>query len=222
MSWTIEFPPDFNPQYASARGDSDETYQLYSKLRKTMNALITKGIILLCATSDKGCNETSRDIPEYPGAFGFHNPDILTIGSASSNGHRLGPAYTPVHFIFPGENVPLGPDLGEASGSSVATAIASGMVANIIFLVDLVNQDRDRLGGQVVPRDKITTSTIAGAFKSLYGSPTHALEVSCFKQNGTQRETCEIDDFETKEGRLSCGGLAIAKRLLRRLKLVTD
>ncbi|KAF8417286.1 hypothetical protein EV426DRAFT_711737 [Tirmania nivea] len=226
MSWTIEFPPNFNPEYASAYGGNDETYNLYFRFQKAMVALFMRGIILLCATSDKGRNATSRNIPVYPGAFGFRNPDILTIGSASSDSNRSKPAYTPVHFIFPGENVPLEPDLGgEASGSSVATAVASGMVANILFLVDLVNREdekheRSRSDEQFALRDKITTRMIADAFMGIQGSPTQTLDVYDFKQSETFGETCEISDFEAEDGRLSRGGLAISKRLLRKLKLV--
>ncbi|RPB29701.1 subtilisin-like protein [Terfezia boudieri ATCC MYA-4762] len=219
MSWTIEFPPSFNPQYSSARGDNDETYKLYSKLQNAMNALIMKKIILLCATSDKGRNAASRNVPVYPGAFGFHNPDILTIGSASSDGDRSKPAYTPVHFIFPGERVTLEPDLGEASGSSVATAIASGMAASILFLVDLVERERDRFDGEVVQRDKVTTSMIRDAFTALDGSPTQTLEVLQFRRE--LGEMCKINGFEADGDRLSRRWLAMSKRLLRILGLAT-
>ncbi|KAF8454391.1 peptidase S8/S53 domain-containing protein [Terfezia claveryi] len=219
MSWTIEFPPNFNPQYASARGDNDEMYKLYSRLQKAMYALIMKNTILLCATSDKGRNAASGNVPMYPGAFGFHNPDILTIGSANSDGNRSEPAYTPVHFIFPGERVTLEPDLGEASGSSVATAIASGMVASILFLVDLVEQERDKFDGQVVQRDTVTTSMIADAFRALSGSPSQTLEVLRFSEG--LGEMCGINDSKVEGGRLSRNGLSIAKRLLRILNLAT-
>lgn len=219
MSWTIEFPPGFNPVYASTLGDDDETwYKLYSRLRNAVIALSTKGIILLCATSDKGRNETSRNAPVYPGAFGFRNQDILTIGAASST---FGPPYTPVHFIFPGENVPLERDLGgETSGSSVATATASGMAASILALVDMVCREdekceQNKWDERVVPRDKITTAMIAKAFESLGGSPTVVLDVIRLKEIYKM-----LYNSETEEGKLPCGGLAIIKTLLRDLHLV--
>ena len=220
MSWTFEFPSSFNPDYAR---DDDGIYILYRKMETAMKALFEKKIILLCATSDKGRNETSRDVAVYPGAFGFGNRDILTIGSASSNSKRAEPAYTPVHFIFPGENVPLERDLGEqASGSSVATAIASGTVASILFMVDLVNREDTKRGGstsimRVVSRDKITTRMIAKAFTKLHGSPTDTADVFPFRL--TERERQDILNCHAEEGRLSPGGLAVIEEMLSKLGL---
>lgn len=213
MSWTIEFPAGFNPDTC---GDNDEVYKLYSRLQRAINSLAMKGVILLCATSDKGLNESSRTAPVYPGEFGYRSRDILTIGSGGSE-TKL--PYTPVHFLFPGQDVPLEPDLGgKASGSSVATAIASGMAANIICMVDLVNQDKNRrLGGQVVSRDKITTKMIAKAFTGLDGSPTMMLGVYDFHEIEMQASTWEMGGIADKDGRLSYEGLTSFKNLLQRI-----
>lgn len=122
MSWSIEAPP----------ADFDEDVE-YLKVALTKAA--EKDILLFCATSDHG-NVTSEKL--YPGSCLPNG--IFRIGAATSTGDpsaKVASGSHNVDFIFPGENIEV--DAKQVKdGSSIATALAAGMAAMLLYCCDNV------------------------------------------------------------------------------------
>lgn len=116
MSWTLEPPVD-----EQARAALDEAIASADKAN----------ILMFCSASDQGAVQTET----YPSKA---TKKIFTIGAANSTGHinpRVGNQWK-VDYIFPGDRIDLGrlyPDTlpDEVTGSSAATALASGFAALI-------------------------------------------------------------------------------------------
>jgi len=124
MSWTIE---------------SSSTAPDIEDFRKAIKDAAAKNIILLCAFSDQG-NVSSTSC--FPGAF----DETMTIGAATSLGHPCTWVdKSQVDLLFPGEHIIVeqkpGPSSRAESGSSLATALAAGMVALLLHLTQLVKPD---------------------------------------------------------------------------------
>ncbi|KAK5988123.1 hypothetical protein PT974_12263 [Cladobotryum mycophilum] len=124
MSWTID-PPE----------DEEERRFLDNAILEAANA----DILMFCSASDKGAKTNST----YPAKA---TTKIFTIGAATASG-----AADPwvgnignINFTFPGTKVELdggrtGGDsaLKEVTGSSVATALAAGLAALVLYCVQV-------------------------------------------------------------------------------------
>ncbi|KAL6873276.1 hypothetical protein HDV57DRAFT_504684 [Trichoderma longibrachiatum] len=124
MSWTIDSPED-----------EDERRFLDAAIVEAANA----DILMFCSASDKGAKQN----PTYPSKA---TTKIFTIGAATASGAadswvgNLGN----INFIFPGTKVEMdGPRSGtdnssrEVTGSSVATALAAGLAALVLYCVQV-------------------------------------------------------------------------------------
>lgn len=161
MSWTI-------------RCSEQATGFLYSAVRTA----IQKNIILLCAAP-----QASNRGEIYPGSFdrnfrpGYE--EILTIGAAGSGESRENNAR--VDFIFPGHEVenPI-PGFDEpVSGSSIATAIAAGFAANLLFLLNIVEaHDADQGKYNNAGHRPGATARLASAFRNMLGDKNRVPEPS--------------------------------------------
>ncbi|KAF5647835.1 calcium-independent phospholipase [Fusarium tjaetaba] len=114
ISWTIETPVPGNPEMES----------LQQAVRRASN----HNIVMFCSTSDQG--SMTNDHNCYPGDFG----GCIRIGSASNTGDAMAwVKVEKVDFLLPGSNVPFSVTEGKTnlheSGSSIATAAASGLAA---------------------------------------------------------------------------------------------
>lgn len=123
MSWSIQ-PPE----------DAREKHALESAIAEAANA----DILMFCSASDKGPKENAT----YPAKA---TSKIFTIGAAKATGVAdpwVGNTSN-VSFIFPGTKVEVdGSPSGvtapeEATGSSIATALAAGLAALILYCVQL-------------------------------------------------------------------------------------
>lgn len=124
MSWTIEAP---------VQGSDDMT-----ALRNAVDAARAKNILMFCSTSDQG-SSTRDDC--YPGDF----DGCIKIGGATDTGDPLAWVNTEkVQFLLPGDHVPFSNNEGKVvsyeSGSSVATAAASGLAGLLLFCGRLVDK----------------------------------------------------------------------------------
>jgi len=142
MSWTIETP---------VAGNED-----MEGLKNAVAKAAGRGILMFCSTSDQG-NSTKDDC--YPGDF----DGCIKIGSATDTGEALAWVNAKkVDFLLPGKNVPFANNEGKIisyeSGSSVATAAASGLAGLLIFCGWLLNKDDRYLQDQ---------RNMRGAFKSM-------------------------------------------------------
>lgn len=129
MSWTIKPPTE-----PAKKADFDHAIN---------NALNTKGLLMFCAASDQG---KSSDLM-YPHGS---NPNSFRIGAAKATGSMLdtvGDAHE-LSFIFPGHEVVIDHNDEDVydktfqkfeahSGSSVATALATGLAALVMECVRL-------------------------------------------------------------------------------------
>lgn len=125
MSWTIDVPENEN--------------QDVRDLKTAISEAAEANILMFCAASDKGAKHTSS----YPSKA---TNNIFTIGAADASGIMASYVgdINSVDFIFPGKKVePEG--LGEAptkdvdywTGSSVATALAAGLAALILYCAQI-------------------------------------------------------------------------------------
>ncbi|KAI1320047.1 peptidase S8/S53 domain-containing protein [Xylariaceae sp. FL0255] len=135
MSWTIQ----------TAAPDNEDM----KNLQEAINRAHSTHILMFCSASDQGGHTPERC---YPGDWG----QCLRIGGATFAGDKLTWVDEKVDFWFPGRNVPFlssdGKSMVYESGSSVATAAASGLAAVLIYAARLVDgnetrrlQDRDEL-----------------------------------------------------------------------------
>lgn len=129
MSWTIKPPTE-----PTKKADFDHAIN---------NALNIKGLLMFCAASDQG---KSADLM-YPHGS---NPNSFRIGAAKATGSMLdtvGDAHE-LSFIFPGHEVVIDHNYQDVqdktfqkfeahSGSSVATALATGLAALVMECVRL-------------------------------------------------------------------------------------
>lgn len=145
MSWTIERTPQ---NESSIR-----------ELEFAVEAAAKAGILMLCAASDQGA---SRD-NSFPACGGTKN--LFKIGAAAATGRVwkwVGDS-NDVDFIFPGHNIvkerPKDAPMDKCqtlTGSSVATAIATGLAALVLYCVQLgavntqVSNQQHGQGGNIV------------------------------------------------------------------------
>ena len=127
MSWSMKKPAD----------DSDELREF----QKAMANAVASGILMFCASGDRGDLEEKDS---YPAAY--NRSKIIKIGAATDTGRaRVStPDLRELDFIFPGQEVlerrPKGVPLVKIqahSGSSIATALASGLAALVLHSVRL-------------------------------------------------------------------------------------
>jgi len=137
MSWTIETP-------VAAHPDMEE-------LAEAVKEAAAKDILMFCSTSDQGNSTTDRC---YPGDF----PACIQIGGATDTGEALSWVNAKkVNFLLPGKNVPFlnneGRVVSYESGSSVATAAASGLAALLLVCSGLLSaQDKSPDSPQYISR----------------------------------------------------------------------
>lgn len=122
MSWTIDVPKD------------EETADLML-LEAAINRAVTEKIPMFCSARDMGADNPNT----YPSKF---SERIFRIGGANIYGHANDAVGSKdnVHYTFPGNLVAteaLAPDATLTknffTGSSVATALAAGLAALIIY-----------------------------------------------------------------------------------------
>ncbi|KAF2164254.1 hypothetical protein M409DRAFT_25597 [Zasmidium cellare ATCC 36951] len=163
MSWTIE--------------KTSENVKGIEQLQDAILEARKKGILMFCAASDQG---TERD-DTYPGASS--TTEIFKIGAARKwgNASKMVGNGSSISYLFPGEKVAphrRSIDLLKnitLSGSSIATAIASGLAAMILFCVQVAAVDRETAKrGTVTPRDYAQVKRHDGrrkAFNNIESNP---------------------------------------------------
>ncbi|KAM0415654.1 hypothetical protein ACHAPT_013404 [Fusarium lateritium] len=162
MSWTIE-PPE----------DEDERRGLEYAITEAANA----DILMFCSASDKGAKQTATYLSKA-------TPKIFTIGAAMASGAAdtwVG-SLSNISFTFPGNKVeldgsPTDTAVKEVTGSSVATALAAGLAALILYCV----QVRILLATDPVEKQKARRD-----FQSLQ---RHESMMRAFKDIGTTEES---------------------------------
>ncbi|KAF4337478.1 microbial serine ase [Fusarium beomiforme] len=142
MSWTVRKTAD----------NRDGINAFAEAIKDALDA----GILLFCAAADTGAVTEV----EYP--WSFDKQRIFRIGAATADGRVWGPTGNPqnLSFILPGHKVvsrnphregALPDDFEERTGSSVATALASGLAALILHCVRLAIVHREKQGGAPSP-----------------------------------------------------------------------
>jgi hypothetical protein len=123
MSWTIQKTPDNDADFE----------RLSAAIKKAQDA----GILMFGAASDQGFNNA---INPYPAKA----PGVICIGAAKWSGHVEEAAERDADYVFPGGTFTLPPSQTnhdkqpqQVSGSSFATALASGLTALILYCVEI-------------------------------------------------------------------------------------
>lgn len=126
MSWTIE--------------KTDSNTKGIQELEQAIELAAQEGILMFCAATDQGAYKDRS----YPAASSTKK--LFKIGAAEASGTALKwlGDQRAVDFIFPGDNV-VKERYGEAppdkytslTGSSVATALASGLAAVILYCMQV-------------------------------------------------------------------------------------
>lgn len=141
MSWTIP----------KTKENADDI----AKLESAIQDAAEEGILMFCAASDEGVN------PEQTFPAAGREKRLFKIGAATEEGTKwkwVGKNPHDVDFIFPGHNVVLEryserePSLENANGltgSSVATALAAGLAALVLYCVQLSALDNESFKKQI-------------------------------------------------------------------------
>ncbi|KAI0146018.1 hypothetical protein F4776DRAFT_609046 [Hypoxylon sp. NC0597] len=133
MSWTIE--------------KTDRNVADIEQLEEAIGLAARRNILMFCAATDQGAYKDRT----YPAAT-TTTKNIFKIGAAEASGTALKWVgdQSLVDFIFPGHKVPMkrhdNPNVKNytaLTGSSVATALASGLAAVILYCVQLAGTWRD-------------------------------------------------------------------------------
>ncbi|PQE32882.1 hypothetical protein CJF32_00001364 [Rutstroemia sp. NJR-2017a WRK4] len=154
MSWTIQ---------AATLGDPE-----MQKLEAAINRAHVAKILMFCSASDQGANNNE---PCYPGDWN----QCFRIGGATFTGEKLTWVDNKVDYWFPGRNVPFpskdGKSIVYESGSSVATAAASGLAGLLIYSARLLSSTGNTLKDKDnVFQDRTTMKT---AFKVMAKGSEH-------------------------------------------------
>ncbi|THV53899.1 hypothetical protein BGAL_0039g00110 [Botrytis galanthina] len=130
MSWTIQKPKDSTTR---------------DLLREAIAEAVQKNIIMFCSASDEGPIEDES----FPWAAA--KSSIFRIGAATDKGIASSIVGNPTNldFTFPGTNVERNVDkkVEYQTGSSVATALATGLAALVLYCVQVKlfrTEDRDK------------------------------------------------------------------------------
>ena len=131
MSWSIHGP------------DVDGTRTKRDEFEKSVEKAYQKGITMFCTASDHGRNAESAAANDLPAAF----PYPIKIGAARADGNASAQiGYELVDFYFPGHKITLDdhqPAKGQAqSGSSLATAVATGLAALLQYCNSIANHEK--------------------------------------------------------------------------------
>lgn len=122
MSWTIQ----------TAANDSDDMDSLKTALAHANTA----NILMFGSANDQGSNTNEEYFPS--------EKECIRIGGATFTGEKLTWVDDKVDFWFPGRNVPFlsGDDKSVVyhSGSSIATAAASGLAGLLLYSARLIYQ----------------------------------------------------------------------------------
>lgn len=127
LSWTIAAPASVEALDAEDRAALDE-------LETAISIASKSNILLFCSASDDGAVEAST----YPSKF---TKQIFRIGAADTNGHASKAVgnIDSVDFLLPGKLVNEESEYEDIknvqlwTGSSIATALASGLAALILY-----------------------------------------------------------------------------------------
>jgi hypothetical protein len=137
MSWS--FPKEFEKK----RNEED-----YNRFQTAIGNALTKKKILFGALRDEG------QIPDWQAYHPAGIDHVIRIGSSTNMG-RIADFNSDksIDFALPGVQVlnELDPSKGHITGSSIATAIAAGLAATVIYCADLA----EKLGVKILksPRD---------------------------------------------------------------------
>ncbi|KAH8765996.1 hypothetical protein F5883DRAFT_460815 [Diaporthe sp. PMI_573] len=114
MSWTVPIPE--NPTAAK---------QLFEK---AVRKAVDQNVLMFCSSPDEG----DFKISDYPSAV--QRDKVFRIGAAHDYGKAANQVDKEVDFIFPGVEVNTSAaSASPATGSSIATALAAGLAATVIY-----------------------------------------------------------------------------------------
>jgi hypothetical protein len=167
----------------------EEEKEYIRKLRDLVTRANRVGKILFCSLPDEA------PIEDYKKHLPVSLDGVIRIGSATSLGRSSEKnSDDSIEFAFPGEMVLREEDQDLVTGSSVATAIAAGFAALIIYCVDLA----ERMGLPDVKSPR-SPDAIRAAFRQMINEnwPKYPNPLSVFT------ESFPVDDVEASKVELT-------------------
>jgi hypothetical protein len=175
MSWTIE---------ASATNNSE-----LRELTMAVREAAARNVLMFCSTSDEGAIFTGQC---YPCDFA----DSIAIGAATETGELLSFVHSKnAEFLLPGNKVPLlgieGENVSYVTGSSVATAAASGLAGLLLLCSWFVDGDDRSLNERYNMCRAFETMALDNKF----------IHVQPFLEHRFKEGLAQIKDAENREKR---------------------
>lgn len=205
MSWTVEKKPS-DPENERDMG----------RLQRALEIAKDKKMLVFCSAPDIGNARDPILSNHYPFGCDSVSNKIFKIGAAKADGRTLGWTGDPdsVNFILPGDNVmPVeGDRISEEkdtprTGSSVATALAAGLAALLIYVVRLaaVHDWHKPPGGGATNTVGVDTLRAIRTFdvmtKALAMIKNKAATVT-MNEAGRRDRNLEVDSFFSEPARL--------------------
>ncbi|KAF2707831.1 hypothetical protein K504DRAFT_511742 [Pleomassaria siparia CBS 279.74] len=126
------------------------------------------GIIVFCATADKGF--TPQDI--WPAKYGVNYDSIFPVCSSTANGRITEySSETAAHYTFNGQDIIVDTGGTRVSGSSVATAIATGVASLVLTCHRILLSSQYRSTDRSLPGLSNKVAVIKKAFSKMCGDP---------------------------------------------------
>jgi len=163
VKWAVEQRVDIISISWITKKNDDLLRTEIEKAAKGNEALKINPILVFCSTSDEGVY--AGDV--YPACY----DDTIEVAATDKYGHIRPASQAGVDILVPGEDVAAdGPSYmaqfskGTVSGSSVATALASGVASLALLLLRIFNE------GKTTPNDYLTKKKMMEVFDAMNGS----------------------------------------------------
>lgn len=139
IDWAVNCEVDIISMSWTFQRTEDNKSILDKDLEKAIARASSKDILMFCSTGDKGRHANDDT---YPACL----PSVFKIGAAKASGNEAEWTESSSHFTFPGEDLRAEtPTYIESkrnspvSGSSLATALASGLAALMLYCIDITD-----------------------------------------------------------------------------------
>jgi hypothetical protein len=197
MSWAIE--------------ESMGSFKEGNNLRDWLQEAQKQNILMFCSSCDQGIfsSSTRKFYPHVTNS-------CIKIGAAGKDGFRCKWVDEDVDFLLPGKDIPFTWQRSEStnaiwseSGSSLATALAAGLAANLIYAYRAVEAVLAN------PASTLSTGSSPNAKKSSRGESIGVFDIRDINTSGTMSNMFkQLTDRESTEVKYVQAGIWFSKRLL--------
>ncbi|KAH0537653.1 hypothetical protein FGG08_005566 [Glutinoglossum americanum] len=188
IEWALKMDVDIISMSWTLKSNERDPYTKAFR-EAVVDAVSKKEKIVFCSLHD---NEGAERIENY---YPVGIPEVFKIGSATRTGNQAESNSTDwdiAEFILPGHEVLDGGTNTKINGSSIATALASGLAALIICCVDIVDKEGNSRPGENV-RSK-------GYMKNAFKNLSDKSKTKKFPE--VKKHFPKLEDHEEDQGKL--------------------